>query len=168
MEKVGYYTFRGIWLVEGKQLWYKSQIDQDTFWFRQLREQRLEKCGLCPITLHFSRPLIGGRQATVVQKSDRPSLLFLANSWLCDINSLHTWSIYQVIALPKYRYKEEGLGRSDIGFSVYTWFVFPVPGSRWVQGLLLNICFGQIENMVNVQLLPSIGSERNESVHCTT
>ena len=39
----------------------------NTFGFRQLREQRLEKCGLCPITLHFSRPLIGGRQATVVQ-----------------------------------------------------------------------------------------------------
>ena len=39
----------------------------NTFGFRQLREQRLEKCGLCPITLHFSRPLIGGSQATVVQ-----------------------------------------------------------------------------------------------------
>ena len=39
----------------------------NTFGFRQLREQRLEKCGLCPINLHFSRPLIGGRQATVVQ-----------------------------------------------------------------------------------------------------
>ena len=39
----------------------------NTFGFRQFREQRLEKCGLCPITLHFSRPLIGGRQATVVQ-----------------------------------------------------------------------------------------------------
>ena len=27
----------------------------------------LEKCGLCPITLHFSRLVVGGRQATVVQ-----------------------------------------------------------------------------------------------------
>ena len=26
-----------------------------------------EKCGLCPITIHFSRPLIGGRLSTVVQ-----------------------------------------------------------------------------------------------------
>ena len=39
----------------------------NTFGFRQPREQRREKCGLCPTTLHFSRPLIGGRQATVVQ-----------------------------------------------------------------------------------------------------
>ena len=39
----------------------------NTFLFRQLREQRLEKCGLCPITLHLSRHLIRGRQATVVQ-----------------------------------------------------------------------------------------------------
>ena len=39
----------------------------NTLGFRQLREQRLEKSGLCPITLHFPRPLIGGGQATVVQ-----------------------------------------------------------------------------------------------------
>ena len=46
----------------------------NTFVLRQLREQRLEKCGLCPITLHFSRPLIGGRQATVVQQKKKTDL----------------------------------------------------------------------------------------------
>ena len=32
-----------------------------------LENKGLKKCGLCPITLHFSRPLIGGRHGTVVQ-----------------------------------------------------------------------------------------------------
>ena len=61
-----------MWLVPQLTAFHQSQVEKsiplgNTFWFRQLREQRLEKCGLCPITLHFSRPLIGGRQATVVQ-----------------------------------------------------------------------------------------------------
>ena len=34
---------------------------------RALLLNSLKKCRLCPITPHFSRPLIGGRQATVVQ-----------------------------------------------------------------------------------------------------
>ena len=42
----------------------------NTFGFRLLREHRLEECRLCPITLHVSRPLIGGRQATMVQVPD--------------------------------------------------------------------------------------------------
>ena len=61
-----------MWLVLQVTAFHQSQAEKsiplgNTFGFRQLREQRLEKCGLCPITLHFSRPLIGGRQATVVQ-----------------------------------------------------------------------------------------------------
>ena len=56
----------------------------NSFGFRQLRERRLETGGLCPITLHFSRPLIGGRQATVVQllfglRLQRTSSVFLLN-----------------------------------------------------------------------------------------
>ena len=62
-----------MWLVPQLTAFHQSQAEKsiplgNTFGFRQLREQRLEKCGLCPITLHFSRPLIGGRQATVVQQ----------------------------------------------------------------------------------------------------
>ena len=62
-----------MWLVPQLTAFHQSQAEKsiplgNTFGFRQLREQRLEKCGLCPTTLHFSRPLIGGRQATVVQK----------------------------------------------------------------------------------------------------
>ena len=61
-----------MWLVPQLTAFHQSQAEKsiplsNTFGFRQLREQRLEKCGLSPITLHFSRPLIGGRQATVVQ-----------------------------------------------------------------------------------------------------
>ena len=68
-----------MWLVPQLTAFHQSQAEKslaeyfcliplgNTLGFRQLREQRLEKCGLCPITLHFSRPLIGGRQATVVQ-----------------------------------------------------------------------------------------------------
>ena len=61
-----------MWLVPQLTAFHQSQAEEsiplgNTFGFRQLREQRPEKCGLCPITLHFSRPLIGGRQATVVQ-----------------------------------------------------------------------------------------------------
>ena len=61
-----------MWLVPQLTAFHQSQAEKsiplgNTFGIRQLREQRLEKCGLCPITLHFSRPLIGGRQATVVQ-----------------------------------------------------------------------------------------------------
>ena len=61
-----------MWLVPQLTAFHQSQAEKsiplgNTFGFRQLREQRPEKCGLCPITLHFSRPLIGGRQATVVQ-----------------------------------------------------------------------------------------------------
>ena len=61
-----------MWLVPQLTAFHQSQAEKsiplgNTFGFRQLREQRLEKCGLCPITLHCSRPLIGGRQATVVQ-----------------------------------------------------------------------------------------------------
>ena len=61
-----------MWLVPQLTAFHQSQFEKsiplcNSFGFRQLREQRLEKCGLCPITLHFSRPLIGGRQATVVQ-----------------------------------------------------------------------------------------------------
>ena len=61
-----------MWLVPQLTAFHQSQAEKsiplgNTFGFRQLREQRLEKCGLYPITLHFSRPLIGGRQATVVQ-----------------------------------------------------------------------------------------------------
>ena len=60
-----------MWLVPQLTAFHQSQAEKsipldNTFGFRQLREQRLEKCGLCSITLHFSRPLIGGRQATVV------------------------------------------------------------------------------------------------------
>ena len=43
-------------------------MDGQIFWNCSfIKKQRLEKCGLSPITLHFSRPLIGGREATVVQ-----------------------------------------------------------------------------------------------------
>ena len=61
-----------MWLVPQLTAFHQSQAEKsiplgNTFGFRQLREQRFEKCGLCPISLHFSRPLIGGRQATVVQ-----------------------------------------------------------------------------------------------------
>ena len=61
-----------MWLVPQLTAFHQSQAEKsiplgNTLGFRQLREQRFEKCGLCPITLHFSRPLIGGRQATVVQ-----------------------------------------------------------------------------------------------------
>ena len=61
-----------MWLVPQLTAFHQSQAEKsiplgNTFGFRQLREQRPEKCGVCPITLHFSRPLIGGRQATVVQ-----------------------------------------------------------------------------------------------------
>ena len=64
-----------MWLVPQLTAFHQPQAEKsiplgNTFGFRQLREQRLEKCGLCPITLHFSRPLIGGRQATVVQNID--------------------------------------------------------------------------------------------------
>ena len=76
-----------MWLVPQLTAFHQSQAEKsillgNTFGFRQLREQRLEKCGLCPtmynptlfeasdwwkgsncgtspITLHFSRPLIG-------------------------------------------------------------------------------------------------------------
>ena len=63
-----------MWLVPQLTAFHQSQAEKsiplgNTFGFRQLREQRLEKCGVSPITLHFSRPLIGGRQATVVQAS---------------------------------------------------------------------------------------------------
>ena len=65
-------TEESMWLVPQLTAFHQSQAEKsiplgNTFGFRQLREQRLEKCGVCPITLHFSRPLIGGRQATVVQ-----------------------------------------------------------------------------------------------------
>ena len=65
-----------MWLVPQLTAFHQSQAEKsiplgNTFGFRQLREQRLEKCGLCPITLHFSRPLIGGRQATVVQACNK-------------------------------------------------------------------------------------------------
>ena len=59
-----------MWLVPQLTPFHQSQAEKslaefpNTFWFWQLREQGLEKCGLCPITLHFSRPLIGVRQAT--------------------------------------------------------------------------------------------------------
>ena len=61
-----------MWLVPQLNAFHQSQAEKSiplgsTFGFRQLREERLEKCGLSPITLHFSRPLIGGRQATVVR-----------------------------------------------------------------------------------------------------
>ena len=61
-----------MWLVPQLTAFHQSQAEKsiplgNTFGFRQLREQRLERCGLCLITLHFSRPLIGGRQASVVQ-----------------------------------------------------------------------------------------------------
>ena len=61
-----------MWLVPQLTAFHQSHAEKsiplgNTFGIRQLREQRFEKCGLCPITLHFSRPLIGGRQATVVQ-----------------------------------------------------------------------------------------------------
>ena len=60
-----------VWLVPQLTAFHQSQAEKsiplgNTFSFRQLREQRLEKCGLCPIALYFSRPLIGGRQSTVV------------------------------------------------------------------------------------------------------
>ena len=56
-------------LVPQLSAFHQSQAEKsiplgNSLGFRQLREQRLEKCGLCPI---FSRHLIGGRQATVVQ-----------------------------------------------------------------------------------------------------
>ena len=62
-----------MWLVPQLTAFHQSQSEKsiplgNTFGFRQLREQRPEMCWVCPITLHFSRPLIGGRQATVVQK----------------------------------------------------------------------------------------------------
>ena len=65
-----------MWLVPQLTAFHQSQAKKsiplgNTFGFRQLREQRFEKCGLCPITLHFSRPLIGWRQATVVQERER-------------------------------------------------------------------------------------------------
>ena len=72
-----------MWLVPQLTAFHQSEAEKslaehscqnplgNTFGFRQLREQRLEKCGLSPITLHFSRPLIGGRQATVVQPPDK-------------------------------------------------------------------------------------------------
>ena len=61
-----------MWLVPQLTAFHQSQAEKsiplgNTFGFRQLREQMFEKCGLCPITLHFSRAVIGGRQATVVQ-----------------------------------------------------------------------------------------------------
>ena len=61
-----------MWLVPQLTAFHQSQAEKSIPWvtplvFMQLREQRLEKRGFCPITLHFSRPLIGGRQATVVQ-----------------------------------------------------------------------------------------------------
>ena len=61
-----------MWLVPQLTAFHQSQAEKsiplgNTFGFRQLREQRLKNRGLCPITLHFSRPLIGGRQVTVVQ-----------------------------------------------------------------------------------------------------
>ena len=69
-----------MWPVPQLTAFHHSQAEKsipldNTFGFRQLREQRLEKFGLCPITLHFSRPLIGRRLATVVQyqhNSDNP------------------------------------------------------------------------------------------------
>ena len=68
-----------MWLVPQLTAFHQSQAEKsiplgNTFGFRQLREQRFEKCGLSPITLHFSRPLIGGRQATVVQIYIRAAL----------------------------------------------------------------------------------------------
>ena len=68
-----------MWLVPLLTAFHQSQAEKsiplgNTFGFRQLREQRFGKCGLCPITLHFSRPLIGGRQATVVQVQDSNNL----------------------------------------------------------------------------------------------
>ena len=64
-----------MWLVPQLTAFHQSQAEKsiplcNTFGFGQLREQRPEKCGLCPITIHFSRPLIGGRQATVVQAQE--------------------------------------------------------------------------------------------------
>ena len=72
-----------MWLVPQLTAFHQSQAEKsiplgNTFGFRQLREQRLEKCGLCPITLHFSRPLIGGRQATVVQIKYRTDSIICA------------------------------------------------------------------------------------------
>ena len=57
-----------MWLVPQLTAFHQSQAEKSiplgyTFGFRQNKGL---KCGLCPITLHFSRPLIGGRQATVV------------------------------------------------------------------------------------------------------
>ena len=71
-----------MWLVPQLTAFRQSQAEKsiplgNTFGFRQLREQRFEKCGLCPITLHFSRPLIGGRQATVVQMEVWLPLIFI-------------------------------------------------------------------------------------------
>ena len=60
-----------MWLVPQLTAFHQSKAEKSIYpWVTPLvlgREPRLEKCGLCPITLHFSRPLIGGRQATVVQ-----------------------------------------------------------------------------------------------------
>ena len=75
-----------IWLVSGRHIhdmcrhllnaFHQSQAKKNlvvhscsillgnTFGFRQ---QGLERCGLCPISLHFSGPQVGGRLATVVQ-----------------------------------------------------------------------------------------------------
>ena len=71
-----------MWLVPQLTAFHQSQAEKsiplgNTFGLRQLREQRFQKCGLCPITLHFSRPLIGGRQATVVQIHATPEVAYL-------------------------------------------------------------------------------------------
>ena len=75
-----------MWLVPQLTAFHQSQAEKsiplgNTFGFRQLREQRPEKCGLCPITLHFSRPLIGGRQATVVQVLYNPTFSEAFDWW---------------------------------------------------------------------------------------
>ena len=78
-----------MWLVPQLTAFHQSQAEKsiplgNTFGFRQLREQRFEKCGLCPITLHFSRPLIGGRQATVVQYLNILSWFLILDA-ICNI-----------------------------------------------------------------------------------
>ena len=84
-----------MWLVPQLTAFHQSQAEKsiplgNTFGFRQLREQRLEKCGLYHITLHFSRPLIGGRQATVVQVK-----LFLV-FFFVSASDLHAFAIYSL------------------------------------------------------------------------
>ena len=88
-----------MWLVPQLTAFHQSQAEKSiplgsTFGFKQLREQRPEKCGLCPITLHFSRPLIGGRQATVVQ--------ILVIDILCFFQYTRVYSLLQLMFCRKY------------------------------------------------------------------